>query len=292
MRLRAWLVFAAGVTGGCIVACSKDATPPPDNGASSSGGGAGSSSGTTGPNAVVKTTTETLAHDGATRKYILSVPTDYDAGKKYPLYIFLHGNPGTAEGAAAFALEKVTRNEAILAYPGSLVEDGWDHSASLQDNADSTFILAMIEALEAKYAIDGARVLLSGWSGGGFMSSAMACRYSSKFRAIGIHAGGAPYDPNSATTTPDCPGATIATLVTHGDADTVVAFDGGQYAAQYWSEHNGCGTGSTAVTPSPCKTYDSCPADKPVEFCFIPGQDHPLWDQALAVEWAWFKALP
>ena len=39
----------------------------------------------------VKTTTETFEHEGATRKYLLSVPLDYDASKKYPLYFWLHG---------------------------------------------------------------------------------------------------------------------------------------------------------------------------------------------------------
>jgi hypothetical protein len=87
-------------------------------------------------------------------------------------------------------------------------------------------------------------------------------------------------------------GLSIATLVTHGTADTNVEFSGGEYAAQYWSEHNGCSATTTASTPAPCETYDGCPADKPVKRCFIEGQGHPLWDQALTVEWAWFKALP
>src|SRR5205085_3933869 len=101
---------------------------------------------------------------------------------------------------------------------------------------DSTFILKVLDDVAGKYNIDAARVLLSGWSGGGFMSSAMACRFYAKFRAIGIHAGGAPYDPNDDTATPDCAGAKIATLVTHGTADNNVPFDGGEYAAQDWSE--------------------------------------------------------
>src|SRR5262245_50903358 len=61
---------------------SSSGNPDTDGAASSSGG----SSGTPDPGKTwVKTTTETFEHAGATRKYILSVPLDYDAGKKYPL---------------------------------------------------------------------------------------------------------------------------------------------------------------------------------------------------------------
>jgi 3-oxoacyl-[acyl-carrier protein] reductase len=46
------------------------------------------------------------------------------------------------------------------------------------------------------------------------MSSSMACRYYGSFKAIGIHAGGAPYLDQGGN--PDCDGASIPTLVTHG----------------------------------------------------------------------------
>ncbi|MEZ4264195.1 MAG: prolyl oligopeptidase family serine peptidase [Polyangiaceae bacterium] len=298
-------LVAAGATLALALACSSSDPSPPapalpvdsDGGGgggvdASSGGSSSGSSGTTDPKQWVATTTEQLVHQGATRRYVLSVPLDYDAGKKYPLYLFLHGNPGNAESAATFAIPRVTTNEAIVAYPGSLVLDGWDHGASTQDNVDSSFILAVLDALAAKYSIDTQRVLLSGWSGGGFMASAMACRFYARFRAIGVHAGGAPYDTNDPNGTPACAGASIATLVTHGQSDDNVPFDGGKYAAQYWSEHNGCSGSASASAPAPCETYDGCPAGKPVKRCFVAGLAHPLWDQALAVEWAWFKALP
>lgn len=310
MRLTSALLFAAGAVGCVLVACSStDSTPAatnPDGSTSSSGGssGDGSSGGSSGGSsegssggadsgepAYVKTTTETMQHEGQARKYIVSVPLDYDAAKKYPLSIWLHGNPGTAESAAGFRVDRVTKGEAIVVYPGSLVTDGWDHSAALQDNADTTFIFAVIDALKAKYSIDDARKLLSGWSGGGFMASLMACRYSTSFRAIGIHAGGAPFDVNGGAN-PTCDGAAIATLVSHGGQDTAVGGDSGFYAAEYWSDKNGCSGTRTATTPAPCEKYDGCPADKPVEYCFNANDGHGLWSKAIEVEWAWFKALP
>jgi polyhydroxybutyrate depolymerase len=298
MRLL-WGVVGAAVV---LLACSSDSTSgtTPENpeggtsssgGSTSSGGSSGASSGTPPDNDFVTTTTETLQHQGAAREYILSIPKDYDAGKKYPLWVWLHGEPGDAKSGSAFALHNITKNEAIIAYPGA-IEQSWDHTATFADNADDTFIFAMIDAIAAKYSADKARVLLDGWSNGGFMAAAVACRASAKLRAIGIHAGGAPYDANNPDSVPDCAGAAVATFVSHGRADTTVPFDGGEFAAQYWSEHNGCGATKTASPPAPCESYDGCPADKPVKACFIEGLGHPVWDQALSAEWAWFKSLP
>lgn len=294
MRFLSGFVLAT-IVFACSSGSNSGTTPAePEAGTSSSGGSSGggsssgaSSSGTPAPSEDVETTTVTLGSG----KYVLSVPKDHDATKKYPLWIFLHGHPGSAEVGAGFQLHQITKREAILAYPGAAAGN-WDHGAVYTDNADSTLILGLIDDIAAKYSVDTGRVLLSGWSGGAFMASMMACRYSAKIRAIGIHAGGAPYDGNDPNVTPDCAGAALATFVSHGESDGTVSVDSGQYAAQYWSEHNGCSASKTASTPSPCETYDGCPADKPVKSCFIPGLGHPVWDQALTAEWAWFKSLP
>lgn len=288
------------------LACSSSDDPPPaqaapDGGSSSGGEGDGTTEedggkvepGPDGAAPVyVKETTETFQVGNATRKYILGVPVDYDAGKKYPVYMFMHGNPGTAEGmVSAFPVDPVTKTEAIIVYPNASTEN-WDHT--LSDNVDVVYLKALIDEVAAKVSIDKARIFLSGWSGGGFMASQMACRYASLFRAIGVYAGGAPYDPENGDPnyTPACAGASIATIVVHGDADGAVDVSSGEYAGQYWSEHNGCQGSQSASTPSPCKTYDGCPADKPVKTCIVSGVGHPLWTKAHEAAWAWFKSLP
>jgi hypothetical protein len=74
--------------------------------------------------------------------------------------------------------------------------------------------------------------------------------------------------------------------------DTTVGGDSGYYAAEYWAQHNGCDDTRTASTPALCETYDNCPAGKPVKYCFDPNWGHGLFPNAIAIEWAWFKALP
>lgn len=249
----------------------------------------------TGKPTYVTTTTEKFMHAGAERIYILSVPLDYDAGKKYPVYMFMHGNPGTAQTMLDYyPVDSVTKNEAIVVYPNALTLD-WDHSAWSTDNADVTYLTALVDEVAAKVSIDKTRILLGGWSGGGFMASQVACRYSGLFKAIGIFSGGAPFDtetsdPNAPS--PACTGAAVATIVTHGGNDNTVGPTSGDYAGMYWADKNGCGGSTTDTTPSPCKKYDGCPADKPVTVCTVPGVGHPMWDQTHAVAWAFLKSLP
>ena len=304
MRFSSLLLFFVASAAAAVACSSSDGptvTPAtPEGGASSSGG-----DGTPDPDggsivpgedgaapAYVKTTTETFQHEGGARIYILSVPVDYDANKKYPVYLFMHGNPGDAEGMLnAFPVDPVTKNEAVVVYPNAATID-WDHT--LKDNTDVTYLKALIDEVAAKVSIDPQRILLSGWSGGGFMASQVACRYASLFRAIGIHAGGAPYDPENGDPnyTPACAGAAIATIVTHGTSDGAVDVGSGTYAAQYWAEHAGCQGTKSASSPDPCMAYDGCPADKPVKVCIIEGGSHPLWNRAHEVTWDWFKSLP
>jgi poly(3-hydroxybutyrate) depolymerase len=307
MRFRSSLVFAIGTlvaaiacsssNGGAVGEVGPEGGAPTEDGSpatSSSGGSSGDAppqdDGPDVPQLKFETKTIKIQHEGAERYYILRVPDDYDANKAYPLVVFLHGNPSDAEWAATYTRYElnVSKYEAIVVYPDALT-DSWDHGAAIEDNADSTFIFATIDSVKASHNIDGSKILLTGWSGGGFMSAAMACRFSGSFKAIGIHNGGQPYDPNGGDN-PTCDGAQIPTFVTHGGKDFAVGPTSGFYAADFFSELNGCDNTQTDVPPPPCKAYDNC--TKSTIYCYDDNWDHGLWAGALAAEWAWFKALP
>src|SRR4051812_16947009 len=49
----------------------------------------------------IETTPESVTVNGMSRTYILGVPSPYDASRKYPLVMVLHGTPGTAESMVA-----------------------------------------------------------------------------------------------------------------------------------------------------------------------------------------------
>lgn len=296
-------VFACSSSdGGTVGGVTSEAGVPDEDGGTTSSSGTTSSGGSsgvapptdagadTGPQWTFKSTTVKLQHWGVERYYILREPDNYDATKAYPLVVFLHGNPSNAEFSATYTRYELNAShyDAIVVYPDAATQD-WNHGAALEDNADSTFIFETINRVKASHNIDGSKILLSGWSGGGFMSAAMACRYSGSFKAIGIHNGGQPYDPNGGPP-PTCDGASIPTFVSHGGQDFAVGPTSGFYAVDFFSELNGCDNTQTAVAPAPCKKYDNC--DKSTIYCYDDNWDHGLWAGALPAEWAWFKSLP
>jgi polyhydroxybutyrate depolymerase len=222
---------------------------------------------------------------------------DYDARKTYPLVMVLHGSPGTADVMlGAYPFDGVSKREAVIVYPNALGDD-WDlYGAS--PNVDMDYLKAVVGEVGKGWSIDTKRVLGTGWSGGGFLVSQMACRMAGVFRAIAIHAGGAPDESQDPAAQKDadgfytCAGGPLAVIVVHGQSDTTVEPGSGDYAGQHWAHVNGCGTAQADAAPSPCKDYDGCPAANPVRVCLVAGLGHPMWDQGHAASWAFFKSLP
>ena len=83
----------------------------------------------------------------------------------------------------------------------------------------------------------------------------------------------------------------VAAMVIHGTADTTVPFPSGEHDANYWATVNGCASGYTASSPSPCQARNACPGDKPVVYCPIDGLGHALWDQSASAAWSFISSL-
>ncbi len=234
----------------------------------------------------VNTTTETIDVDGNSREYVLSVPKNYDAARSYPLIVALHGDGLNAAGFVSFSkLEASTGDEAILAYP----EGSVDLFTPYDQNPDQKLIALTIDAVKAKYSIDASKIWGFGYSKGAYQLNEIACKKPGIVTAMAIHAGGAPQtrDGNGAV---DCPAAVgLPVFVTHGQNDGP---DGGQFGADYWASRAGCQTTRSPTQPAICEAYDGCDPGKPVVFCVVPDQPHyPLYGEAGAHSWAWFKSL-
>jgi polyhydroxybutyrate depolymerase len=248
----------------------------------------------------VRVTSETLdLGDGGARSFVLAVPTTYTAARSYPLVVVLHGDGGTGEGIrAAYRIDDFSAANALVVYPSG--RDGtWDLYTESSVNADVAFMIALVDHLAGRFAVDHARVFGAGFSKGAFFANQVACRMPALFRGIAANAGGAPYEPQdpSATYWPNgyvqCAGQTtgVAALVIHGEGDPVVTVDGGDFDATYWAYVNGCGTERAPSATAPCLAHQACPADKPVIFCPIPGLGHTVWSHAAEVSWAFFASL-
>jgi dipeptidyl aminopeptidase/acylaminoacyl peptidase len=129
------------------------------------------------------------SNDGFDMNGIVTYPPDFDATKKYPLVVFIHGGPRSASTAG------------FSPTPQSFAAQGWvvfQPNYRGSDNANNTFtrailddsgagpgrdVMAGIEALKAKGFIDESRIGVGGWSYGGYMTTWMIGHYPTTFKA-------------------------------------------------------------------------------------------------------------
>lgn len=247
----------------------------------------------------VDVTTETIDVEGTAREYVLAVPKELERGRAYPLVLVFHGDGGTGPGMrTSHTFDVASGDEAIVAYPTG-IDQGWDIQTPSATNRDIKLVEALVGALSKKYVVDESRIFGAGYSSGAFLVNKIACRKTGFFRGIVSHAGGAPHeeDDPDATQWPSgytkCAGQTggVAALIVHGDADTAVTPDSGDFSAVYWAALNGCQETRSDAAPAPCQTFDGCPTDKPVRWCLVPGLGHTVWEKGAAEGWAFMKSL-
>ena len=155
------------------------------------------------------------------RNFLLHVPEDYDADKRWPVVMVFHGwgeKPKTIEGYTEFNSAK-----AILVYPEG-EDNAWTPApyAKTSEEEDLKFVADVVDSLRATYAVDDDRIFAAGLSNGGGFAAFLACRMPETFRSIatvsaayyeGIHQG--------------CSEAPVGRLDMHGTDDPVVEYYGG-----------------------------------------------------------------
>lgn len=124
-------------------------------------------------------------------KYLLHLPKGYgeNEDQRWPLILFLHG-----AGERGDDINKVKVHG-----PPKLIEQGKDLPfivVSPQCPTESWWteqldaLTALLDDIQAKYAVDPDRVYLTGLSMGGFGSWALGCRHPERFAAIAPICGG------------------------------------------------------------------------------------------------------
>lgn len=131
-----------------------------------------------------KITTETFVYEGKARPYAVYTPANYDPRKKYPTILFLHGLfEGGSNGSAMTSVgigpalrKRPERFNCIVVMP---------QAAGSWKNLDEqpAAIAALDEAMK-HYAIDPARVTLTGLSTGGVAVWNLGARYPHRFAAL------------------------------------------------------------------------------------------------------------
>lgn len=187
----------------------------------------------------------------------VTVPAGYDADSPVPLIVLLHGYGASGEGQDRyFGVSEIADDYGfIMVAPDGTPEPNgrgrrfWNGSEACchfgpDEIDDVAYLDALIDAVEAEWAVDPRRIYLIGHSNGGFMSYRMAYERSERIAAIASLAGA------SRAGMPEAPAAPVNILQIHGTADEVIAYAGGEIqenrypgaraTVAQWARYNGC----------------------------------------------------
>ncbi len=252
----------------------------------------------------------------AGRTYILKVPAGYDSSHPLPLVVAVHAYTSDAAGLEAyFGLDAVAdERNFFIVYPEGTIDAAGHRFFSATDACcdfygtgvdDVAFVDALIDRLEATYAIDPTRIYAVGHSNGGFMSHRLACDLSPRFAAI-VSLEGATWMDSSRCQ----PTSSVAVVEVHGTDDPIINPAGGDDVDGYpgrvypsvaqtigsWARFEGCGAttspggdpgriDSETQEPTTVQRWEGCRQD--VELWMVQGGTHvpeltSLWPQRLA----------
>ena len=184
--------------------------------------------------------------------YFVRTPAGWDGKSALPTAVFFHGYSGTAQGVMqdewmAKALSDLgvmlvapNGNNTTWSFPGIL----------LPGRDDFAFVSAVLDDVEKRFPVDRARLFATGFSVGGSMAWAVACRMGGRFAAYAPIAG-AFWEP-----LPDeCPGAPVSVRHVHGLADQTVPMKG------RWVGKGKFKQGDVLESMSRLRRFDGCQAE-------------------------------
>lgn len=297
--------------------------------------GSGEGTGTPGCNGNAKPSTSpskgylNIDVNGATREYVLELPTSYDGQSPQPVLFAFHGTESNAQEFLGFGYGDVRKGAAgrfILVGPNGLSRNGqtgwvsFSGSPNAIDQVDIDFFDALVAELKAAYCVDSGRIFSMGHSAGAFISNQLGCIRGNVLRGVGPFAGAGPVEGRSASCTnkvaafighnPKEGDASECAKMSEGKCPWVVPWDTmGWPTTQFWFKKNGCGEpgpmptaafdgNSTTGNPLPCKLQEGCDSNYPVMLCLYDYSDQ--WDgpHAFPTQWGakavadFFLALP
>jgi polyhydroxybutyrate depolymerase len=217
------------------------------------------------------------------------------------LVLDLHGSGGTSAGQARnTGFERLGVSERFIV--ATLEAEGRRWNVPVQDDRadDVAYVRDVIADVAARVCTDEMRVYVTGFSGGGRMTSLLGCELGSRIAAIA---------PVSGLRSPgSCRGRPVPVLTFHGLADPQNPYDGQAAgrgaewlesvpdALADWARHNSCKEGFVLDDPpGPLSTirYDGCGEGTEVRMIRIDGLGH-TWAKeevdTTGVMWQFFKS--
>jgi dipeptidyl aminopeptidase/acylaminoacyl peptidase len=127
--------------------------------------------------------TVTWTNEGFSENGVVVYPPDYDASKKYPLVLYIHGGPrSTSTTAFAFLPQLLAAQGWIVFSPNYRGSDNlgnrYEHAITGDAGAGpGRDVIAGIAAVKKRASVDDQRIAVGGWSYGGYMTSWMIGHY-------------------------------------------------------------------------------------------------------------------
>jgi polyhydroxybutyrate depolymerase len=221
----------------------------------------------------------------ANRIYYVRLPRTYDPSRAYPT-VFI--GPGCGEtGQSPIPFQDGSGEDAILVGLNG-INNCFNKDAA--DSPELQYFDATAAAVEKDFCVDTARLFVTGFSSGGWLTSFLGCARGNLLRGQASVAGGLP-------PAPACTGPIAAMYV----SDTNDVSNPTAQVMKGLSRvltANGCGAETLpydAGVPSPCVEYQGCMPGYPVVWCVTMGLGHN--DQSgsglsTVGFWNFWKSLP
>jgi dipeptidyl aminopeptidase/acylaminoacyl peptidase len=141
------------------------------------------------------------SQDGAEIEGVLHKPADFQAGRRYPLLVAIHGGPtGISRPIPYTNYVGYYPLDGFLARGALVLEPNYRGSAGYGAKfralnvrnlgiGDAWDVLSGIDYLVAQGLVDRDRVGSMGWSQGGYISAFLTTRHADRFKAISVGAG-------------------------------------------------------------------------------------------------------
>lgn len=174
---------------------------------------------------------KSFAHNGIDRFY--HIRESSGTSDQTAIVVGLHGFSGDAKMFAYYTgIQNTLPESDIILYPKTVdpqlgQKTGWNAgfccgSGWAQNAQDAEFILALIESTKQEYDVPDAKVFVTGFSNGAFMTQRLAAEYPDVIDATASASG--TIGTESFQLEPTSP---VPILLMHGEKDTRVSFSGG-----------------------------------------------------------------